>query len=44
MAKVNESNLARMLQELDTALPVRVEEHIARPARLALERMLTACS
>lgn len=44
MAKVTEANLARMLQELDTALPVRVEEHIARPARLALERMLTACS
>jgi len=44
MAKVNETNLACMLQELDTALPVRVEEHIARPARIALERMLTACS
>jgi quinolinate synthase len=44
MAKITEANLSRMLQELGTALPVQVKEHIARPARLALERMLTACS
>ncbi len=44
MAKVTETNLSGMLQDLDRALPVRVEEHIARPARLALERMLAACS
>jgi quinolinate synthase len=44
MAKITEANLLGMLEVLDTALPVRVEEHIARPARLALERMLAACS
>lgn len=44
MAKVTEANLLAMLHELDAAPCVRVEEHIARPARLALERMLTACS
>lgn len=43
MAKITEANLSRMLEGLETAPPVRVEEHIARPARLALERMLTAC-
>ena len=44
MAKVTEANLLAMLHELDAAPCVRVEEHIARPARLALGRMLTACS
>jgi quinolinate synthase len=43
MAKITEANLLSMLEELKTAPPVRVEEHIARPARLALERMLAAC-
>ncbi len=43
MAKITEENLARTLHELDTAMPVRVDEHIAQPARLALERMLEAC-
>jgi len=44
MAKVTEANLGAMLRQIDAAPQVRVEEHIARPARLALERMLTACS
>jgi quinolinate synthase len=43
MAKITEENLARTLQGLDTASPVRVDENIAEPARLALERMLDAC-
>ena len=43
MAKVTEANLGAMLGRIGTAPEVRVEERIARPARLALERMLTAC-
>lgn len=43
MAKITEANLLGMLEELETASPVRVEDTIARPARLALERMLNAC-
>jgi quinolinate synthase len=43
MAKITETNLLNMLEKLETAPPVRVDEHIARPARLALERMLAAC-
>jgi quinolinate synthase len=44
MAKVTEARLAAMLRQIGRAPEVRVEEHIARPARLALERMLTACT
>jgi quinolinate synthase len=44
MAKVTQARLGAMLRQIDAAPQVRVEEHIARPARLALERMLTACS
>ncbi len=43
MAKITEENLARTLLGLDAAEPVRVDENIAGPARLALERMLQAC-
>jgi quinolinate synthase len=43
MAKITEENLARTLAALDTAEPVRVDEDIAVPARLALHRMLVAC-
>jgi quinolinate synthase len=43
MAKITEDNLSRTLSNLDTAEPVRVDDDIARPARLALERMLEAC-
>lgn len=43
MAKITEDNLARTLMGLDTAEPVRVDEDIAAPARLALQRMLEAC-
>jgi len=43
MAKITENNLCRMLDGLETAPPVRIEENTARPARLALERMLDAC-
>ena len=43
MAKITEDNLARTLVGLDTAEPVRVDEDIAAPARLALQRMLEAC-
>jgi len=43
MAKITEDNLARTLSGLDTAEPVRVDDDIARPARVALERMLDAC-
>ncbi len=43
MAKITEENLVRTLLGLDAAEPVRVDENIAGPARLALERMLEAC-
>ena len=43
MAKITEENLARTLTALDTAEPVRVDDDIARPARIALQRMLDAC-
>lgn len=44
MGKIRESNLAALLQNLDGAAPAEVDEEVAAPARLALERMLEACS
>ena len=43
MAKTTADNLAHTLNSLDTAVPVRVSENLALPARQALERMLSAC-
>jgi len=43
MAKITEQNLSDTLAGVDTAEPVRVDENIAQPARLALQRMLDAC-
>ncbi|BDV01415.1 quinolinate synthetase [Thermodesulfomicrobium sp. WS] len=44
MAKTDVHALTAKLQELDTAQPVRVDAATAAAARLALERMLTACA
>ena len=43
MAKITEEKLLRTLEGLETAQPVEVDEAVAAPARLALERMLEAC-
>jgi quinolinate synthase len=43
MAKITEENLSRTLSDLNADKPVLVDEDIATPARLALERMLEAC-
>ena len=44
MAKNTEEKLARTLQNLDAEPAVSVQENIARPAALALNRMLEVCS
>lgn len=43
MGKVTEKKLLRLLKNLDRTPPVRVDESIAEPARLALDRMLRVC-
>ena len=44
MALVTPAKLARLLENLDDAEPVRVDPDLAEPARLALTRMLEASS
>lgn len=44
MEKVTEPNLARLVQTLDAAPTVQVDEALKAPARLALTRMLEACA
>lgn len=44
MGKITLDNLAATLQTLETATPVDVSDDIKESARLALERMLAACS
>lgn len=44
MAKTSEEKLARLLENLESAVPVEADETIAAPARLALTRMLKACA
>lgn len=43
MGKITEEKLLHTLKNLEQTPPVRVDENIAAPARLALERMLAAC-
>lgn len=43
MAKITEAGLFATLQRLHTARPVRIDETVTAPARLALERMLHVC-
>ena len=44
MAKVNQEKLAVMLMNLDKQPTVEVDEALKAPAKLALERMLSACA
>ena len=44
MGKITVQKLADTLENLDSALPVSVDNDIKKPARLALERMLAVCS
>ena len=44
MEKVTEPNLARLLQNLDCAAGVCVDEALKEPARAALNRMLEVCA
>ncbi|CCO24547.1 quinolinate synthase NadA [Maridesulfovibrio hydrothermalis] len=44
MAKINEKNLAELLQNLETASFEDVSDEIREPARIALERMLQVCA
>lgn len=43
MGRITEEKLLRLLRNLDRTPPVRVDENIAAPARLALDRMLRVC-
>lgn len=44
MAKINEKNLANLLQNLETATYEDVSDEIREPAKIALERMLQVCA
>ncbi len=44
MAKINEKNLANILQNLETAQYEDVSDEIREPAKKALERMLQVCA
>lgn len=44
MGRITEAGLLRTLQHLDTEPVVEVPETVARDAKIALERMLVACS
>lgn len=44
MAKTTEERLAELLDRIDAAPPLTLPEAVASGARLALERMLSACS
>lgn len=44
MGKITLVNLAALLEDIENVKPVEVEDSIKEPAKLALERMLKACS
>jgi quinolinate synthase len=44
MGKITVEKLARTLETLESTTPVTVQNNIREPAKLALERMLAACS